>query len=241
MNPTHIFRKTQTSKQRSLQNVKFHCRCNLRQHYTSFLMESFITCSILSITGIRNTNEQTIIKSTHQTIIDGNGVLTLANIYKDLLKNEIRGLHVKHQSTTNKMFFVEVSISAEGSEAIVPILPVFLDEMVVLQIWLIVLKVKMHYNLCNQRLVCKKQLQDISPSNIWCKVLQDCFHHEVFQWNNDNGLNNLTEEEKHNLECHFPQVKFYPCFASVALLIFFLSFFFCNFVRVLFVKKERKL
>jgi hypothetical protein len=54
------------------------------------------------------------------------------------------------------MFFVEVSISAEGSEAIVPILPVFLDEMVVLQIWLIVLKVKMHYNLCNQRLVCKK-------------------------------------------------------------------------------------
>jgi hypothetical protein len=56
------------------------------------------------------------------------------------------------------MFFFEVNINGEGSEAIVPILPTFLDEVVVLKIWPIVLKVKMHYNLCNQRLVCKKWL-----------------------------------------------------------------------------------
>ncbi len=56
------------------------------------------------------------------------------------------------------MLFLEVSINGEGSEAIIPILLVFLDEVVVLQIWPIVLKVKMHYNLCNQRLVCKTWL-----------------------------------------------------------------------------------
>jgi hypothetical protein len=70
------------------------------------------------------------------------------------------------------MFFVEVSISGEGSEAIVPILPAFLDEMVVLQIWLIVLKVKMHYNLCKKK-ACVQEIVvgHIRLSNIWCKVL----------------------------------------------------------------------
>jgi hypothetical protein len=69
------------------------------------------------------------------------------------------------------MFFLEVNINGEGSETIVPILVVFLDEVVVLQIWPIMLKVKMHYNMCNQRLVCKTWLYGISPSNILCKVL----------------------------------------------------------------------
>jgi hypothetical protein len=54
------------------------------------------------------------------------------------------------------MLFFEASISGEGNEAIIPILIAFLDEVVVVQIWPIVLKVKMHYDLCNQRLVCKR-------------------------------------------------------------------------------------
>ncbi len=69
------------------------------------------------------------------------------------------------------MLFLEVSINGEGSEAIVPILLVFLDEVVVLQIWPIMLKVKMHYNLCNQRLC----VQDMVVGHKLVKHLVESF------------------------------------------------------------------
>jgi hypothetical protein len=75
------------------------------QDYTSSLTKNFnYMFNFFSIWGIPDTNEQTIIKNTCQTLIDGSGILTLANMYKDMLKHEIRGLPMKYYSTTKCSF-----------------------------------------------------------------------------------------------------------------------------------------